>query len=107
MHAKKVYIYLAYVSKHISNREKQVILLMIPNRKEWHYLVVKKLSALLRRITSKHYSNFSCFNCLYSFTTKNKLEPHKYLCEYKDFCNVILPSEDTKILELFMQVLSV
>ena len=31
MYAKKEKIYLAYVSKHNSNREKQVILLMIPN----------------------------------------------------------------------------
>ena len=33
----------AYVSKHNSNREKQVILLMISNREKlWHYLAVKK-----------------------------------------------------------------
>ena len=31
--------------------KKQVILLMTPNVKKWHYLAVKKLSALLRRIT--------------------------------------------------------
>ena len=31
-----------------SNREKQVILLMISNGEKWHYLTVKKLSALLR-----------------------------------------------------------
>ena len=31
--------------------------------------------------------------------TKNKLESHKKVCENKDFCNVIMPSEDTKILE--------
>ena len=30
---------------------KQVILLMSPNEEEWHYLAVKKLSVLLRRIT--------------------------------------------------------
>ena len=35
--------YPAYVSKHNSNREKQVILLMISSRKGWHYLAVKKL----------------------------------------------------------------
>ena len=69
LYAKKYKIYPAYVSN--SNREKQVILLMIPNgegRKQskalacvaksegggWRYLAVKKLSALLRRITSKH-----------------------------------------------------
>ena len=32
LYAKKVKIYFAYVSKHNLNREKQVILLMIPNR---------------------------------------------------------------------------
>ena len=29
-----------------------------------------------------------------------KLESHRKVCENKDFCNVIMPSEDTKILEL-------
>ena len=38
-------------------------------------------------------------NCLHSFRTKNKLELHKRVCENKDFCNVIIPSGDTKILE--------
>ena len=41
-----------YVSKHNSNREKLVILSMISNGEgRWHYLAVKNLSALLRRIT--------------------------------------------------------
>ena len=59
----------------------------------------KKLSALLRGITSKYYGNFYFMNCLYSFRTKNKLELHERVCENKDFCSVIMPSEDTKILE--------
>ena len=59
----------------------------------WHYLAAKKLSAFLRGITSKHYGEFSCLN------SKNQLESHKKVCENKDFCNVIMPSEDTKILE--------
>ena len=42
LYAKKEKIYLAYVSKHNSNREKQVILLMILNGEKWHYLAVKK-----------------------------------------------------------------
>ena len=46
----------------------------------------KKLSALLRGITSKHYGDFYCLNCLYSFITKNKLESHK---------------KDTKILKFY------
>ena len=47
--------------------------------RRWHYLAVKKLSALLRGIMSKR-------------NIKN-------LCGNKDFCNVIMTSEDTKLLE--------
>ena len=99
MYAKNEKIYPAYVSKHNSNHEKEVFLLMTPNREKWHYLAVKKLSALLRRITYKHYGDFHCLNCVHSFRTKNKLESHEKVCEKKDFCNVIMPSEDTKISE--------
>ena len=52
LYAKIEKIYSAYVPKHNSNREKQAISLMIPNGEGWHYLAVKKLSALLRGITS-------------------------------------------------------
>ena len=50
---KKKKTYPTYVSKHNSNREKQLIFLMISNGggRRWHYLAVKKLSALLRWIT--------------------------------------------------------
>ena len=30
---------------------------------------------------------------------QNKLESHKRACENKDFCDVLLPSKDTKILD--------
>ena len=56
--------YPAYVTKHNSNREKQVILTMIPNREGWHYLAVKNLSALLRGITFKCHNDFYCLNYL-------------------------------------------
>ena len=61
---------------------------------------MKKISALLRGITSKKNGDFFCLNCLHPFRTKSKLEHHKKLCGNKDFCNVIMRSEDTKILEL-------
>ena len=38
---KKKKIYPVYVSKHNSNREKQVILLMIPNEEGWCYIAVQ------------------------------------------------------------------
>ena len=67
---------------------------MISNREKWHYLAVKKISTLLRGITSKNNGEFYCFICFHFLRTKNKLESHKKVCENKDFCNVIMPSED-------------
>ena len=70
-------MYTAYVPKNNSSREKQVIILMISNgEKLWHYLAIKKLSELLRSITSKNNGDFYCLNCLYFFRIKNKLERH-------------------------------
>ena len=64
LYVKEKEILPAYVSKHNSTREKQIILLMSPNEeKGWHYLAVKKISALLHGITSKNKSDFYCLNC--------------------------------------------
>ena len=53
---------------------------MIPHEEEegQHYLAVKKLSALLRGITSKHKGDFYCLNCSHSFRTENKKRMLKY-----------------------------
>ena len=99
LYAQKEKIYQAYVSKHNSNCEKQVIFKMITSGERWHYLAVKKLSALLIGITSKHKGNFYCLNYFHSFRTKNKLESHKKVCENKNFLNIVIPSENTKIQE--------
>ena len=45
-------IHVAYKLRHNLTREKQVILLMISNGENWHYLVVKNLPGLLKGITS-------------------------------------------------------
>ena len=58
---------------------------MISSTEKGHYLAVKKLSALWRRITSKNDGNFYCLNCFYSFRTKNKLESRKKVNENKNF----------------------
>ena len=95
-------IYSAYVSKHRSNHEKkQVITLMNRNGESWHYLAVKKLSALLLLlllIISKHKGDFYCLNYLglVCFRRKSKLELHQKVYENKDFCNIVMPTEDTK-----------
>ena len=85
LYAKKEKIYTAYVSRHNSNREKQVILLKIPNEEEWHYLTVKKLLALLWGKTSKHHHDFHFLNCHHSSVTESKGESHKKVCESENF----------------------
>ena len=91
-------IEIAYKSKHNLTREKQVILLMISNGENWHYLTVKILSGLLRGITSNHAGDFYCVNCFHSYRTKNKLEAHKKICENRNYCNVEMSNEDNKII---------
>ena len=59
-------------------------------KEHWQYLAVKKLSALLRRIASKHHGNFYCVSCFHSFATEKKRQLHKMVCENKSFCNVLL-----------------
>ena len=80
-------MYPAYFPKHNSNREKQVILLMIPNEEkrkiksegQWHYL------ALLRGKTYKHHGDFYCLNCVHSFATEKNLNRIKKYMKIKIF----------------------
>ena len=74
---------------------------MIPNKEKegWHYLAVRKISALSHRITSKNKGDFHCLNCLHSFATENKLKSHEKVCKNKDFCGIVMPSEKGHILE--------
>ena len=59
----------------------------------------KKLSALIRGITSKHEGNFYCLNCFHSIRTENKLRKHKNICENHDYCYVEMAKEDNEILK--------
>ena len=95
--AKKIEI--AYKSKHNLTREKQIILVMISNGENWHYLVVKSLSGLLTEITSNHKEDFYYINCFHSYRTKNKLEAHKKICENRDYCRVEMPTKDNNTIK--------
>ena len=63
---------------------------MISNGEGWHYLAVKKLSALLRGIT---------LNSLILLRQKTNVNIIKNVCANKDFCNVVMSYEDNKISE--------
>ena len=91
-------INIAYKSKHNLTGEKQVILLMISNGEKWHYLTVKNLSGLLRGITSNHNADFYCLTCFCTYSTKNKLEKHKKICENHDYYHVEMPTKDDNII---------
>ena len=92
-------IEIAYKSKHNLTQEKRVILLMISNGKNWHYLTVKNLSRLLRGITSNHDGDFYCLNCFHSYRMKNKLEVHEKICENRDYCHVEMPTNDNNTIK--------
>ena len=92
-------IQVAYKSKNNLTCDKQVILLMITDGQKWHYLTVKNLSGLLRKITSTHKEDFYCLNCFRSYRTRNKLEAHKKICENHNYWNVEMPAKDNNIIK--------
>ena len=57
---------------------------MIPNGEGWHYLAVKTLLALIRRIMSKHHCD-CCLNCLHFWQQKTNanLKKKKKKNKYK------------------------
>ena len=83
----------AYKSKYSLTPENQVILLMIADGEKWHYLTVKRLSALFRGITGNNNGDFYCLNCFQLYTTENKLKKHKKVCENHDYCYVEMSEE--------------
>ena len=90
----------AFISKYTNEHDSQVNLLMITDgTTNWHYLAIKDISGLLRGIISNHNGEFYCLNCFHSYTTKRKLKKHERVCEDHDFCDIIMPSEDNKILK--------
>ena len=105
-------INLAYKSKNNHKRENQVVLLMITNGEQWHYIALKSvrtadgfnrpirsLSRLFRGITANNNKVFYCLGCLYPFRTDNALKRHERLCDNNDYCYVEIPTEDNKRLK--------
>ena len=74
-------------------------ILIITDDEKWHYTAVKRLSGLLRGITSTNNGDFYCLNCFHAFRTKNKLEVHQKICENHDYCHVEMPTKDNNIIK--------
>ena len=89
----------AYISEYNNKHKKQVILLMITDGKNYHYLAITNLSALLQENSSNHRGDFNCLNCFSSYITKNKLKEHEEICNNHDSCHVEMPKWADKILK--------
>ena len=90
----------AYISKHNTERDTQVNILMITDGTDsWHYLAVKSISGLLKGIASNHNGDFYCLSCFHSYTTEKKLRKHERICNDHEFCHLKMPDEDNKILK--------
>ena len=86
-------------TKYNKERENQVTLLMITDGKKWYYLAVKRISVLLRGVTSKSDGDFYSLNCFHSYSAKDKLKKHYNVCKNNYYCYVEAPKEDDKILK--------
>ena len=64
---------------------------MTTDGEKWHYLAVKKISALLR--------DLYCLNCLHSHRTEEKFKKHKDVCKNHNYCYAEMPKEDNKALK--------
>ena len=72
---------------------------MITDGTKWYYLAVKRLSVLLRGITSNNNGDFYCLNCFHSYSTKEKFEKHEKVCNDRDYCHVKMHNDNNKILK--------
>ena len=86
LNTKKKKLCPVYISNINSNCEKQIIPLIIRNNEKGDYiLAVKRLSILLRGITSKHHGDFYYLNCPHFFRTENKLKFHEKYVKIRVF----------------------
>ena len=89
-----------YISEYNNKRANQVILLEITDGAgKWHYLAVKNISGLLRKITSNHNGDFVCLNCFHSYTRKEKRIKHGIICRDHDFSYIKMPNENNRFLK--------
>ena len=73
--------------------------MLTDHQKNWHYLIIKKMSRLTRGITSNHHGDFFCRNRMHSFRTNNTLKNHERLYLNHDQSELLMPKPKKNILE--------
>ena len=81
-----------------TNREHNVILLLIKEEEVNHYCLVKNLSRLLSSQVSKHDGKkYFCMRCLNPFNNQKALDKHEEYCSYHEAVKIIMPKKGTML----------
>ena len=98
----------AFFRNYNSNHKKQVILIMVLNGEEWHYLAVTKIFVLSKEIRSTLDCNFYCLNSLLSLRNlKKKLMILWYPLKTLKRWNLVNTKKCLNHHLLFMQILNI
>ncbi|XP_057296306.1 uncharacterized protein LOC130625271 [Hydractinia symbiolongicarpus] len=85
----------AYVSKHKTTRKKVADVLIIQEEGKKHYVAIKRYSALMRGLSSRHRGDHYCRNCMHGFRSQETRDNHMKVCMDHDFCEIVIPKEGT------------
>ena len=81
-----------------TNREHDVILILIEEEGVNHYCLVKNLSRLLSSHVSKHKEkHYFCLRCLNPFNTQKALDKHKEYCSNHEAVKINMPEKETML----------
>ena len=81
-----------------TNREHNVILLLIKEEEVNHYCLVKNLSRLLSSQVSKHDGKkYFCMRCLNPFNNQKALDKHEEYCSNHEAVKIIMPKKGTML----------
>ena len=81
-----------------TNREHDVILLLIKEEGVNHYCLVKNLSRLLSSQVSKHNGKkYFCKRCLNPFSTQKALDKHEEYCSNHEVVKINMPEKGTML----------
>ena len=81
-----------------TNREHNIILLLIKEEGVNHYCLVKNLSRLLSSQVSKHdRKKYFCMRCLNPFNNQKALDKHEEYCSNHEAVKIIMPKKGTML----------
>ena len=88
----------SYRNSNNTNREHNVILILIEEEGVNHYCLVKNLSRLLSSQVSKHKEkHYFCLRCLNPFNTQKALDKHEEYCSNHEAVKINMPEKGTML----------